>query len=69
MKNVYFFPKGKKLHSPNFTDECLIFSNCQCMRICMLLCLMIELQMNERGLSEYFGGKHLINLNELIQHM
>ena len=38
-----------------FTDECLIFANCECITISILICLKSELQVKERDLFDCFG--------------
>ena len=40
-----------------FTDEGLIFANCECITISMLLCLKSELHVKERDLFDSFGTK------------
>ena len=51
-----------------FTNEGLIFGNCKCITISMLLCLNSKLQVNESDLFDCFERKQRLSLNEFIKH-
>ena len=67
MKNMHFDPKVPAF-SNNFTNEVLIVDNCECITISWQKCLKSELKVDEKNISDAFGRKQWMNLNEVVKH-